>query len=46
MEYSTAEAPLEGPFCHVLSTPNAVKVAEIIPWIPHTQVKIASLDWE
>jgi hypothetical protein len=29
-----------------LSTPTTVKVAEIIPWIHHSQVKPASLKWE
>jgi hypothetical protein len=32
-----------GPFVVVLSTPTAVKVAEIIPWIHHSQVKSGSL---
>jgi hypothetical protein len=34
-----------GPFV-VLSTSTAVKVAGIIPWIHHNQVKPASLEWE
>jgi hypothetical protein len=46
MEFSTNKAPLEGPFVVVLSTPTAVKVAEIIRWIHHSRVKPASLKWE
>jgi hypothetical protein len=34
------------PFVVVLSTPTAVKVAEIVLWIHHSQVKPASLKWE
>jgi hypothetical protein len=34
-----------GPFV-VLSIPTTVKVAEIAPWIHHSQVKSASLEWE
>jgi hypothetical protein len=29
-----------------LSTPTAVKVAEIIPWIHHRQVKPDIFEWE
>jgi hypothetical protein len=29
-----------------LSIPTAVKVAEIAPWIHHSQVKLSSLEWE
>jgi hypothetical protein len=29
-----------------LSTPTAVKVAEIAPWIHYSQVKTASLNWK
>jgi hypothetical protein len=36
MEYSTVKAPLEGLFVVVLSTPTAVKVEEIIPWMHHS----------
>jgi hypothetical protein len=35
-----------GPFVVILSTPTTVKVAEIAPWIHHSQVKPASLEWE
>jgi hypothetical protein len=41
-----AKAPLERPFVVVSSTPTAVKVAEIVPWIHHSRVKPASLEWE
>jgi hypothetical protein len=34
------------PFCCCFVTPTTVKLAEIIPWIHHSQVKPASLDWE
>jgi hypothetical protein len=34
-----------GPFVVILSTPTAVKVAEIAPWIYHRLVKPASLKW-
>jgi hypothetical protein len=30
----------------VLSAPTAVKVAKIIPWIHHSQMKPASFEWE
>jgi hypothetical protein len=35
-----------GPFVIVLPTPITVKVAEIIPFIHHSQVKPGSLEWE
>jgi hypothetical protein len=36
-----------GPFVIILSTtPTAVKVAEIAPWIHHNWVKPASLEWQ
>jgi hypothetical protein len=35
-----------GPFVVSLSTPTAVKLAEIASWIHHSQVKPASLQWE
>jgi hypothetical protein len=35
-----------GPFVVTLSTPTIVKVAEIAPWIHHSPVKPASLEWE
>jgi hypothetical protein len=34
-----------GPFVVIFSTPSAVKVAEISPWIHYSQVKPASLEW-
>jgi hypothetical protein len=34
------------PFVVILSTPTAVKVAEIVPWIHHSWVNPASLKWE
>jgi hypothetical protein len=40
------KTPLEGPFAIVLSIPTTVKVAEIAPWIHHSWVKPASLEWE
>lgn len=36
------ERPL---YCH-LSTPTAVKVAEITPWIHHSRLKPAAAEWE
>jgi hypothetical protein len=45
MECSTTKAPLEGVFV-VFSTPTAVKVTEISPWIHHSQVKPAFLKGE
>jgi hypothetical protein len=35
-----------GSFVVVLSIPTTVKVAEIAPWIHHSLVKPASLEWE
>jgi hypothetical protein len=35
-----------GTFVVILFTYTAVKVAEIAPWIHHSQVKLASLKWE
>jgi hypothetical protein len=35
-----------GPFIVILSSPMAVKVAEIVPGIHHSWVKPASLEWE
>jgi hypothetical protein len=35
-----------GSFVVILSTPTAVKVAEIVPWIHHSQVKPISFQWE
>jgi hypothetical protein len=29
-----------------LSTPTAVKVTKVAPWVHHSQVKLASLEWE
>jgi hypothetical protein len=43
MECSTTKAPLEGHFFVVLSISTSVKVAEIVPWIHHSQMKAASL---
>lgn len=42
VECPTPEAPPEGPFTVILSTPTAVKVAEVVPWIHHSSVKPAS----
>lgn len=33
-------------FTVILSTPTAVKVAEVVPWIHHSRVKAASQGWE
>jgi hypothetical protein len=46
MECSTAKPYWRSPFVIVLSTSTTVKVAEIIPWVHHSQVKTASLKWE
>jgi hypothetical protein len=46
MECSTIKSHWKGSFTVVLSTPTAVKVPEIIPWIQYSQVKPASLEWE
>jgi hypothetical protein len=35
-----------GPCSMILTTPTAIKVAEITPWIYHTQVKKASPEWK
>jgi hypothetical protein len=35
-----------GPFVVILSTPTAVKVAEIASWIHYSQLKPASLMWK
>jgi hypothetical protein len=37
--------PWRGPVV-VLSTPSSVKVAELVPWIHHSCMKTASLEWE
>ena len=34
----TPKTPLEGPFSVILSTPTAVKVAEVGPWIHYSRV--------
>jgi hypothetical protein len=43
-ECSTVKSHWRGYFV-VLSTPTTVKVAEIIPWIHHSPVKPASIEW-
>jgi hypothetical protein len=45
MECSTIISHWKGPIV-VLSTPTVVKIVEIIPWIHHSQVKLAFLEWE
>jgi hypothetical protein len=51
MECPTVKIPLEVLLCYycsivILSTPTAIKVAEITSWIHESQVKPASLEWE
>jgi hypothetical protein len=45
MEGPTAKTSSERPFCYFVY-PSAVKVAETVPCIYHSQVKPASLEWE
>ncbi|XP_053259604.1 protein NYNRIN-like [Podarcis raffonei] len=44
-----AQTPLQpcwkGPYTVLLSTPTAVKVAGVTPWVHHTRVKKAVSDW-
>jgi hypothetical protein len=42
---STIKPHWKDPFVDVLSTPTAVKVAEIVPGTSHSRVKPASLEW-
>jgi hypothetical protein len=35
-----------GPFVFILSTPTAVKVAEIAPWMRYSRVRPASPEWK
>jgi hypothetical protein len=46
MESFGLKSHWRGPFVAILSTPTAVKVAEIAPCIHHSQVKPASIEWE
>ncbi|VFV42077.1 Hypothetical predicted protein [Lynx pardinus] len=44
--FQPLKPPSRGPFTVILSTPSAVKVAEVRPQIHHSRVKPTSRNWE
>ena len=46
MKCPTSKTLLEGPVTAILSTPTAVKVAKVGPWIHYSRVESASRKWE